>query len=266
MKADRVRGHRSGLVSSLRAVTPTSHDELRRILAAHGQPVELIDHAAWGLALLAGGSGRSKLGGLPEIVGDWPTNNGRGLTHLASIVLEELPDIPLREGLPRTGTVVFFADFSWDNEGWGPVDATDPVIEIVHVLPGDQAVTATPPADDRDEDEVPVVLNERRVRIEPVLTLPTSEEVFDALNHEDDVVAQDTFFVALDRPDHLLLGEPGYIQEDPRGPGELSLLQINWDTELGFEFGDGGQISFYGRADDLREGRWDRVRAMPDSS
>ena len=67
--------------------------------------------------------------------------------------------------------------------------------------------------------------------------------------------AIDTFLVALDAPDHLLLGEPAYTQGDPREPGELSLLQINWDEELGVVYGDAGRFSFWGSPEDLRMGR-----------
>lgn len=231
------------------------------MLAAYKLPAELVEHAAWGLALLPGGSGRSKLGGLPEITEAWPINNGRGLTHLASIVLEELPDVPVRSQLPSEGTLVFFADFSVENEGWGPADGSDPVIEIMHVPPGADAVVAIPPDEPRGEYAVPVVLNERRVRFQPVLTLPYLEEVGDELEDR-----YDSFAVELDTPDHLLLGEPAYIQEDPREPGELSLLQLNWDEDLGYMYGDGGQISFYGTPEDLRLGRWQHIKAMPDSS
>lgn len=249
-------------------MTPTTHDELRDVLAAHGLRVELAEYAVPGVALVSGGTGRSKLGGRPEIPGAWPINNGRGLTHLASIALDELPDVPVCASLPAEGTVVFFADLSYENEGWGPADGTSPVIEIVHVPAGAVAAAATPPDERREEGETPVVLNERRVRFEPVLTLASSYEVLEALallDWLDPTVAVDSFFVALDTPDHLLLGEPAYIQEDPREPGELSLLQLNWDTELGLRCGDAGQISFYGRSEDLRMGRWRRVKATPDS-
>jgi hypothetical protein len=125
---------------------------------------------------------------------------------------------------------------------------------------------AAAPEEPRGEYNVPVVLNERRVRFEPVLTMPVLDEIFDQLENPDDPNAVDTFAVDPDAPEHLLLGEPTYIQQDPREPGELSPLQLNWDVELGFTYGDGGQISFYGRAEDLRAGRWQRVKAMPDSS
>ena len=166
---------------------------------------------------------------------------------------------------PDAGTVVFFADLSWDNEGWGPAHGTEPVIEIVHVPAGPATAAATLPDEQRDEDETPVVLNERRVLFEPVLTLPFSDEVSDALEALGSTRTIDTFPVALDAPDHLLLGEPAYIQGDPREPGELSLLQINWDEELGFVYGDAGQISFWGSPEDLRMGRWQHVKATPES-
>ncbi len=247
-------------------VTPTSHDQLRDVLLAHGLRPELAEHAAWGIALLPGGSGRSKLGGLPEIAGSWPLNHGRALTHLASIVLEELPDAPVRWQLPRTGTLVFFADFSTENEGWGRWSTTEAAIAIVQVPTGRELPPAAAPNAPREEYNVPIVLNERRVRLEPVLTMPVLDEIFDQLEtNPEDSSAVDAFCVDLDAPEHLLLGEPVYIQEDPREPGELSLLQLNWDVELGFTYGDGGQISFYGRPEDLRARRWQHVKATPDS-
>lgn len=247
-------------------MTPTSHEQLVDVLSAHGLRPELAEHAAWGIALLPGGSGRSKVGGLPEIAGAWPLNNGRALTHLASIVLEELPDVPVRSQLPDAGTVVFFADFSSENEGWGPSEGIETAIAIMHVPPGGELPPAAAPDEPRDEYSVPVVLNERRVRFEPVLTMPVLDEIFDQLEDSEDPSAVDAFAVALDAPEHLPLGEPVYIQEDPRDPGELSLLQLNWDVDLGFTYGDGGQISFYGRPEDFRAGRWQHVKATPDSS
>jgi uncharacterized protein YwqG len=242
-------------------VPPTSHEELIALLAAHELPATMADDAVWGLALLPGGEGRSRLGGRPEIAGEWPLNEGHGLTHLASIALDELPEFPARGHLPSEGTLVFFADFSLESEGWGPVDAGASVLELLYVPPGAATTPAEPPHEPRGRYDVPVLLEERRVRFEPVLTLPYPDEL------PDDVWdAYEPFAEALDTPDHLLLGEPVFIQEDPREDGELSLLQLNWDEELRFMFGDGGQITFYGSPEDLRAGRWERVKAMPDSS
>jgi uncharacterized protein YwqG len=242
-------------------MAPTTFDELQQLLTKHGLPLELAERAVAGLALVGGGTGRSKLGGRPEVPGSWPINNGRGLTHLASIVLEELPAGPWRTSLPGEGTVVFFADFSFDNEGWGPADGTSPFIEIVHVPAGAVAAAAMPPDEQRNAREIPVVLNERPVQFVPVLTLP-AQELYEVLHTLD---SPDAFLAELDMPTHLLLGEPGYLQEDPREPGELSLLQLDWDEELGFMYGDAGTISFWGSPQDVRSARWEHVKATPDS-
>ena len=65
-----VGGERSAqCVSYATRVTLASHEQLDDVLSKHGLGPELAEHAAWGIALLPGGSGRSKLGGLPEITG-----------------------------------------------------------------------------------------------------------------------------------------------------------------------------------------------------
>jgi uncharacterized protein YwqG len=242
-------------------VTLTTHEALLGLLAEFQLPVSLADDAEWGLALVPGGSGRSKLGGRPELIGPWPLNNGRGLTHLASIALEELPDVPARSLLPEGGTLVFFADFSDENEGWGPADGSHPAVQLTYVPPGADATAAVAPEQPRDTDDVPVVLKERHIRFEPVLTLPYRDDIADA--HED---AYEQLTEQVESPDHLLFGEPVYIQDDPREPGEVSLLQLNWDEDIEYMHGDGGQISFYGSPEDLRAGRWERIKATPDSS
>ncbi len=242
-------------------MAPTTLDELHRLLAAHGLPLELAESAVAGLALVGGGAGSSKLGGRPDVPGPWPINSGRGLTHLASIALQEVPAGPWRARLPEAGTVVFFADLSVDNEGWSPAVGADPAIEIVHVPTGAATATAAPPDEQRDEHESPVVLNERPVQFRPVLTLP-AYKLYEALDTLD---SPEAFLSDLEMPTHLLLGEPEYIQEDPREPGELNLLQLDWDRELGFMYGDAGKISFYGSPEDLRAARWQRVKATLES-
>jgi Domain of unknown function (DUF1963) len=238
---------------------PRSRDELADRLQTFGLPVTLAARASWALALVPGGTGESRLGGRPDMIDAWPLCDGHGLTHLASIALAELPVVEDRAILPADGTLVFFADFSDENAGWGPARGDDPEIRIVYVEPGSATQACAPPDEPRRVGAVPVELHERGVRFEPVLTLPFPESGSDL-----------DAFLELSRsmpsPDHLLLGHPPFIQDDPRDAGELSLLQLNWDEDLGFTYGDGGQVTFYGAADDIRAGRWDRLYAMPDSS
>ena len=104
---------------------------------------------------------------------------------------------------------------------------------------------------------------------EPVLTLPDpdgedlSEDEWAAYEELFDQLYKITPGVGADA--HLMLGHPTVVQEDPREPGEINLLHLDWDEELGFTYGDAGDVTFYGAAEDIRAGRWDRVKAIPNS-
>jgi hypothetical protein len=60
-----------------------------------------------------------------------------------------------------------------------------------------------------------------------------------------------------------LLGYPQVVQEDPRGDGDVAVLHLG-DEALG-GFLDAGDLLFYGAADDVRAGRWDRLTISPSS-
>ena len=70
---------------------------LAALLSAFDLPPLLLPQARWGLALVEGGSGRSKLGGRPQLDPDWPVHEDHPLTHLASIALGEPPPFPGRD-------------------------------------------------------------------------------------------------------------------------------------------------------------------------
>jgi hypothetical protein len=61
-----------------------------------------------------------------------------------------------------------------------------------------------------------------------------------------------------------LLGFPQVVQDDPRGDGQVALLHLGTDA-LGGDFLDAGDLLFYGPADAVRAGRWDRVTLSPSS-
>jgi uncharacterized protein YwqG len=249
---------------------PVTREALVELVAAFELPDWLATRAGWGLALVPGGVGVSRIGGRPDLPdGEWPLNDGRGLTHLATIALAELPEIEGRDDLPPDGTLVFFADFSEESEGWGPATGDDPVIRIIHVPAGTATRGAEPPDEARDFRGVPVEIGERRVRFEPVLTLPSpdagdlSDEEWAAYEQFTDQFYEVTPGLGTDA--HLMLGHPTVVQEDPREPGEINLLHLDYDDELNFMYGDAGDVTFYGAAEDIRAGRWDRVKAMPNS-
>jgi hypothetical protein len=142
------------------------------------------------------------------------------------------------------------------------------VIRIVHVEARTATIGAVPPDEPRGERDVPVELNEVRVRFEPVLTPPWwPDELEDA--HDD---AYNAFADALlpvthgvGARAHLLLGHPTAVQWDPREPGEINLLHLDWDEQLGFMYGDAGDVMFSGAPEDILAGRWERVKAEPNS-
>lgn len=244
---------------------PASREELAALLRSLGLPAELADEASWGLALLPGGDGLSQLGGRPRVPDGmpWPASGGRALTHLATIVLSELPDFEGRALLPSDGTLLFLADLTEDGELLEPVVAgeNDRVL-ILHVQAGAATHEPPPPADDRHQYDPPAVLRRRPIRFEPVLTLP---ELPPGLS-ESDRLAYERIYEALfevtpglDPPGHLILGHPSVVQEDPREPGQINVLHMGWDEQLGFEFLDGGDITFYGDGADVEAGRWERL-------
>ena len=164
---------------------------------------------------------------------------------------------------------MFFADFSEESEGWGPANGDEPVIRIVHVPLGAVTRSAEPPEEPRDDRDVPVEIGERRVRFEPVLTLPDadpdalSDDEWEAYERLTDRIYEVTPGLGSDA--HLILGHPTVVQGDPREPGEINLLHLDFDEELNFMYGDAGDITFYGAGEDIRAGRWDRIKAIPNS-
>jgi hypothetical protein len=249
---------------------PATRDELIVLLRAFALPEALAAHARWGVALLEGGSGVSRLGGRLEIPGEWPEADGRPLTHLATIDLAELPDVEGRDVLPADGTIVFCADLSEEGAFYEPTRCDDPRLRLLHLAPGTETRVAEPPAGDPDDEWAPpYVLQERRVRLVPVLTLPPTVAALDgADSHNWHLLSSALAEVTpgqLD-PGHLMLGHPLVVQSDPRERGEVNLLHIGSDEALGFEYLDAADITFYAPAENLRAGRWGAVTAEPQSS
>jgi hypothetical protein len=250
--------------------SPASREELVELLRDFALPEALAEQASWGVALMPGGSGLSQLGGAARLPEDmaWPTCGGRALTHLASIALSELPDFEGRVQLPADGTLAFFADLTDEGELWDGASGADERVRILHIPAGAPTHEPAPPADERAAHDPPTLLRERRIRFEPVLTLP--QDLW-GLSTADELAYERLYYAlweltpGLDSPSHLMLGNPSVVQEDPREPGEVSLLHMGSDEELGFDFLDLGDITFYGDPDDVRAGRWERLTVSTQS-
>ncbi|MBA3585674.1 MAG: DUF1963 domain-containing protein, partial [Gemmatimonadetes bacterium] len=181
----------------------------------------------------------------------------------------DLAELPERGPLPEGGWLLFFADLDNDDA----VDEADnePGAKArVFALPaGTDPVSGTPPAALRE------VLRDRPVAFEPQLTLP---DPYDAAEHFrlDPAEGEAYDAVALwlrfgddgwspDRCDHWVLGGVTGVQGHPTEAGTLLLLHLASDSELGFEFLDGGAIQFRIPADALAANNWRAARALADS-
>jgi len=226
--------------------------ELAELIAHHDLPPELIETARWGLALVEG-PGRSRLGGAAALPYALPEHDGLPLTHLMTIALDELPDVPGREHLPRHGTLVFLACL--DDEPYEALPADDPRVRIDCFGPD---VVLTPRAGDPD-----YTLEERAVRLEPVLTLPHRREDLPLelqLSYEQLVEALAEVTPGLWQPGHLLLGHPNFAHVDPRAPGEINVMHYGYDFEHSL---DGRHFTVHGRPEDVLAGRWERLTVTP---
>lgn len=193
---------------------------------------------------------------------------GRALTHLATIAFSELPDFEGRDLLAADGALVFFADLTEEGELVEPAPASDERVRILHVPAGAVTHEPHPPHGRREPYDPDPVLALRPIRFEPVLTLRPEPE---GLSRADELVYEQLYDAlwhvapGAGRPPHLLLGHPEPLQEDPREPGEASLLHVGWDEELGFDFLDAGDLTFHGDPADVRAGRWERLTVSPGS-
>lgn len=245
----------------------TVRSDLEVVAREHGASAELAARlardAAWGIRLEAGGQGVSRLGGSPVLPlgAQWPVGEeGRPLTHLATIDLTELPDVEGRELLPSDGTLAFFADLSEEGEFYEPVGPEGEDRDIVAII----HTPAGRPTSEPDAPKDTEVLTERRVRLIERLQIP--EPGFHGGGEDQEIV--NTIYALVNGPwlaAHQMLGNPPVAQEDPREHGEIVLLHMSDDDALGFGFLDLGTITAYAPADDLRAGRWDRLTWWPSS-
>ena len=222
--------------------------------------------AVWGIVLKARGDGESRLGGRPVLPRDtpWPaTGDGRPLSHLATIALAELPGVEGRDVLPADGHLAFFADLSQEGELVEPIEPESEGrdrVAVVHTPAGTEMHQPEPPDPEIALDET-LVTPQARLQLRYVgfgyamRTLGLDAVAEYVLGR----VVWDVNGGVLDQ----LLGYPQVVQEDPRGDGDVAVLHLG-DEALG-GFLDAGDLLFYGAADDVRAGRWDRLTISPSS-
>ena len=239
-------------------------------------------------------STRSKFGGLPDVPEgfDWPLGNDDYFEFIAQFDLSELPDFRNRSDLPAAGMLSFFLDVS--NEHY----ESDDLPVACRYFPD---VSALEPVEQHPRNdgwerrdvwfrEAPgcLDLTTRAVAgvslaMMPMLYLPEPDRVFSSSNDDDarrwtglrsfgeDRYAQirdhlnevaHSAGMCIQLTDTRLLGEPRFAQDTSLNSSERLLFQFaGWGP---YAFGDAGNVYVAIDRDDLKAGRFDRVRATWD--
>lgn len=191
----------------------------------------------------------------------WPEFEGRPLTFLASIALEELPETDDRETLPCDGTLLFFAQLT--QSALSIASSRAGAIRVIHVGRNESAETRTVPAGGRE-------LSRLRVVPRPVLTLPgastfglrgANERRYERVVSSLEAAQSDPSIAEEGQGSHQVFGHPRLLQDDPRDPGQTLVLQIHADPRLGLSYQDAGAIYFLATREVLRGKRWNAVVA-----
>ena len=222
------------------------------------------------LRLAAGGGGRSRLGGGPEMTGPWPRYEGRPLSLVAQLQLEEVRAAGGPDWLPAAGRLLFFYEFEHGAWGLAPEDLGSFAVRWETGV----AAPATPPADLTEGQfaDFPVTFTTDR-------SFPDAERLdidWRNLSRKEDRALE----VALEamapaEPVHQIGGYACAIQGDQMdvecqkinqrlhpadeaaGDGAADwrlLLQIDTDEAAGMMWGDTGRIYFWIREQDARAG------------
>lgn len=231
----------------------------------------------------------SYLGGTPPLFPafKWPEHKGRPMGFLACIDLSQLPDA--LDWLPKTGKLLFFYDMEeqpWgfdpnDRGGWSVIHVTEPLET--------KALKAAAPPNFNPEH----LLKSKSIRFVMANLPPTWEETalspLNLTEVENEALMEWRSTLSGEGPLHLMGGYPNPIQnaemalecqlvsnglycgdptgyQDPRAKQLAEsakdwqlLLQMDSDDDLGVMWGDVGSIYFWIRADDAKQGHFDRA-------
>lgn len=252
-------------------------------MATHDVLAELQARGAPSLRLVAASTGRSQLCGRPRL-GErlaWPQKNGRPLSFLAQIDLEEVRTAGGPDWLPTLGRLFFFYDI--DGGGWGfsPADGGDWAVLFDDAAGPD-------PAESRPPDPTPPEFALQTIGFRPHPSLPSEQRLQADTAPLDDSEA-DAVFEAVQAGDgnerlHQIGGWPRPIQNDDMelecqlasngidcgdpdahrsdaakrlaaGADEWRLLlQLDSDDDSGMMWGDSGLLYFWIREREARAG------------
>ncbi|MEK3789943.1 YwqG family protein [Paenibacillus sp. FSL K6-1230] len=236
--------------------------------------------------------GNSKIGGNPDLHAsvDWPMYDGKPLTFIAQIQLNEVPWKP--EPLPQSGLLSFFYEAVDQPWGFDPEEAGQWKVIYVADMAGLERKAKPAELVNRDEAEAEALAVNFSVQttLLPPRTLemkrlgPNADEMDKYMDLRESVVEHNGANTVI----HRFLGHPDPIQGDmqlqtqlvsngincgdafgyrdprreelePGAEGWKLLLQIDSVEELGLIWGDFGMIYFWIHEDDLKNGDFERV-------
>jgi uncharacterized protein (TIGR02996 family) len=201
-------------------------------------------------------TGRSKMGGLPDLDGEteWPEGEDGAGAFIAQWSLEELAFSPCAAKLPKVGLLAFFIDLVPFVNDFG--EGSSHVV----FLPDAAVVTEREPLEERNEiNTLPV----HRVEFREWLSLPDhrSPALKKLLSEE---LREEYAMPYFERPEpkgsHRILGHASPIQSDPTPEGKKAwslLTQFGPDEDLRLEACDGGTWYFMTPTADLKKGKFD---------
>lgn len=249
---------------------------------------EMRERALPSLQLVSASSGRSRVGGLPQL-GDafaWPSRDGRPLSFLAQIDLEEARAADGLVWLPDRGMLFFF--YQADDGPWGfSPDDKDSWAVLFDAAPERADLERRPP------EPAPMQFPEYPVSFRARQSLPSPERLetdTSALDEADWEVLQAAIDLdGYDPPWHQIGGWPRPVQNDdmevecqlasngvdcggPEGsrsekaialrPGATEwrlLLQLDSDDDSEMMWGDSGILYFWIREADARAGDFSKA-------
>lgn len=274
---------------------------LRELLEQAGlgrSATALAEAARWGWTLQVDGDPpadgdddrRTRIGGRPLLPpgAPWPTTAaGDPLTFVAVIDLASAPPIPEPVVLPADGLLLVYVLVGDLNPEEGVLafvehEPNSETAVAFHIPPGTDPVAVSAPNGpplrrQACDGEADTPVNEP-VALRPVLIPLDSEGGATELGlHPSQADRYEEIAWALTRriknSDQAngvrvlgtLLGAEAGVQDQGAADGELVLLSINGDADVGLTWGDGGDVRILIDRADAEAGRWDRAHAIGDS-
>lgn len=252
---------------------PVDKNKLRKLISfcnletRTNDIVSLLRSSLWIRRTIKGdiSRGRSKFGGYPDLPPslDYPTADGKPLAFIGQINLAELPLSPISAQLPPHGMIYFFSFWGWHELGepktWANPDRWRVLYYPNEALP--QGSSVLPQMNGVD------IFTESAIEFLPCLTLPDIRlydqptwteaeksryyELYDRFIHLQQSAFSDAGHND-EPPTHLFRGYYQSIQFNylPEEHTQL-LLQVDYDPEIGFHWGDSGRLSFFISDEDL---------------